>query len=88
MVKTINLPEAIFQDLTSITKELASIANKPISHAMTLSLIIAVYHAHLKDPCARDSFRQLISSLGFMSPETFEKTWDTVPKKTKENTKK
>ena len=55
---------------------------------MTLSLIIAVYHAHLKDPCARDAFRQRISSLGFISPETFEKTWDTVPKKTKENTKK
>jgi len=46
---------------------------------MTMSLIIAVYHAYLKDPCARDAFRQKILTLDFMSPELFEKTWDTLP---------
>ena len=85
MVQTIKLPELIYQDLISITKELTSIARKPISNAMTMSLIIAVYHAHLKDPCARDAFRQKISTLDFMSPELFEKTWDTLPDKINKN---
>lgn len=76
MVKTINLPEIIYKDLASISKELTFISKKPISDAMTISLIIAVYHAHLKDPCARDAFKQRISSLDFMSPEDFERTWD------------
>ena len=78
MVKTINLPEIIYNDLASISKELAFIAKKPISDAMAISLIIAVYHAHLRDPCARDAFRQSISSLDFMSPEDFEKIWDNL----------
>ena len=84
MVQTINLPEIIYNDLTSISKELTFIAKKPISDAMAISLIIAVYHAHLRDPCARDAFRQRISSLDFMSPEDFEKTWDNLPDKLKE----
>lgn len=55
MVQKIKLPEIIYQDLISITKELTSIARKPISNAMTMSSIIAVYHAHLKDPCTSDA---------------------------------
>jgi hypothetical protein len=81
MVKTINLPEIIYNDLASISNELTYIAKKPISDAMAISLIMAVYHAHLRDPCARDAFRQRISSLDFMSPEDFEKTWDNLPDK-------
>jgi hypothetical protein len=87
MVKTIRLPEVIYEDLSSISKKLSSIAKKPISHAMTISLIIAVYRARLRDPCARDAFQQRIASLDFMSPEDFEKTWDNLPNKLKENIK-
>lgn len=85
MMKTISLPEVIYNDLVSISKELTSIAKKPISYSMTISLIMAVYRAHLREPCARDAFRQRIATLDFMSPEAFEKAWDTPnkPKKQK-----
>jgi hypothetical protein len=76
MVKKIDIPNVIFDDLELISKELTLIAKKPISHAMTISLLIGVYRAHLSDPCARDAFRQRISILDFLSPEEFEKVWD------------
>ena len=76
MVKKISLPKAIFEDLESISKELTSIAKKPISQTMTISLLIEVYRAYLSDPCARDVFRQRISVLDFLSPDEFEKEWD------------
>ena len=62
--------------MESISKELTLIAKKPISHAMTIALLIGVYRAHLSDPCARDPFRQRISILDFLSPEEFEEVWD------------
>jgi hypothetical protein len=76
MVKKIDIPNVIFDDLELISKELTLIAKKPISHAMTISLLIGVYRAHLSNPCARDAFRQRISILDFLSPEEFEKVWD------------
>ncbi len=88
MTKTITLPEVIYEDLTSISEELASIARKPFSPAMTISMLIAVYRAHLNDPCARDAFRQKIATENFMSPEEFEKTWDTRSPKNEEKQKK
>jgi hypothetical protein len=81
LAKTINLPEVVYEDLASITEELVSLARKPISHAMTISLLIAVYRAHLSEPCARDAFRQRIATSDFMSPEAFEKAWDSPPSK-------
>jgi hypothetical protein len=83
MAKTLSLPEVIYEDLASVSEELASIAKKPISPAMAISLLIAVYRAHLSDPCARDAFRQRIATLDFMSPEAFEKTWDAPSAKDK-----
>jgi hypothetical protein len=83
MAKTISLPEVIFEDLASVSEELASLARKPISPAMTISLLIAVYRAHLSEPCARDAFRQRIRTLDFMSPEAFDKAWDVPPSKDK-----
>jgi hypothetical protein len=87
MVKMINLPEIIYKDLASISEELSFIAKKSISIPMAISLIIAVYRAHLSNPCARDVFRQKIASLDFMSPEDFEKTWDILSNNSKETTK-
>jgi len=81
MVEKISLPKVIFDDLEAISKELSSIARKTISHAMTISLLMGVYRAHLNNPCARDAFRQRIAVLDFMSPEAFEKTWDAPPEK-------
>jgi hypothetical protein len=76
LVKTISLPEVVSEDLTSVAEELTSIAKKPMSPAMTISLLIAVYRAHLSEPCARDAFRQKIAKSDFMSPDEFEKAWD------------
>jgi phage portal protein BeeE len=87
MVKMISLPETVNVELTSVTEELKRIANKPISPAMTISLLIAVYRAHLSEPCARDAFWQKISHSNFMSPEEFEKAWDTPPTKPKKQNK-
>jgi hypothetical protein len=84
MTKTISLPAVIYEDLTSISEELASIARKPFSPAMTISMLIAVYRAHLNDPCARDAFRQKIATEDFMSPEEFEKAWDAPSPRKKE----
>jgi hypothetical protein len=83
LAKTISLPEVIYEDLTSISEELVSIARKPISSAMTISLLIAVYRAHLSEPCARDAFRQKIATSDFISPEAFERAWDSPPPKVK-----
>jgi hypothetical protein len=88
MAKTIILPAVIYEDLTSISEELASLARKPFSPAMTISMLIAVYRAHLNDPCARDAFRQKIATEDFMSPEEFEKTWDAPSPRKKGKQKK
>jgi hypothetical protein len=76
LVKTVRLPEVVNDDLTKVTEDLARIAKKPISPAMTISLLIAVYRAHLSEPCARDAFLQKIATSDLLSPEEFEKVWD------------
>ena len=83
MTKVVNLPEVIYEDLISISEDLTSLARKPISPAMTISLLIAVYRAYVSDACARDAFRQRIATSDFISPEDFEKEWDISPPKTK-----
>lgn len=80
MVKKVNLPAVIFDELDFISKEISSIAKKPISKAMTISLLMGVYRAYLNNPCAKDAFKQRIAVLDFMSPEIFEKTWDSSNK--------
>ena len=83
MVKIVRLPEAVNDDLMIVSEELTRIAKKPISPAMTISLLIAVYRAHLSDPCARDAFLQKIATSDFMLPEEFEKVWDDPQKQRK-----
>jgi hypothetical protein len=82
MTQAVNLPEVIYEDLASISDDLSSLARKPISIAMTITLLIEVYRAYTKEPCARDAFRQKIATSDFMTPKAFEKKWDTKhPKK-------
>lgn len=88
MPKTVKLPDSVYQDLASVADELEDMARKPISLAMTVYLLTAVYRAHLNDPCARDAFRQKMATSNIMSPEEFEKAWDVQTKKTKQSSKK
>lgn len=76
MAKTVSLPNTVYDDLVSVSKELAAIAGKPISLSMAVHLLTAVYRAHLSEPCARDAFRQRLASSDIMSPEEFEKALD------------
>ncbi len=85
LTKTVVLPETVHNDLASIQEELASLTRKPFSTGMTVSLLIAVYRAHMSEPCARDAFRQRLANAGFMSPEDFEKSWDNPPSKAKKH---
>jgi hypothetical protein len=78
MSKLVNLPEVIYEDLASISDDLTALARKPVSPAMTIALLIEVYRAYVNEPCARDAFRQRIATSNFMSPEDFEKKWDTT----------
>jgi len=79
MPQTVKLPDTVYQDLVSISEELSRVANKPISLGMVVYLLTEVYRAHLRDPCARDAFRQKLASSDIMSPEEFEKAWDLTP---------
>jgi hypothetical protein len=87
MTKPVNLPELIYEDIASISNDLTSLAKKPFSPAMTISLLIEVYRAYTSEPCARDAFRQRIATSNFMSPEDFEKEWDTHTQKQKKQKK-
>lgn len=82
MTHALNLPDLIYEDLASISEDLSSLARKPISPAMTITLLIEVYRAYTSEPCARDAFRQKIATSDFMTPQAFEKRWDTKPPKT------
>ncbi len=88
MVKTINLPDAVYEDLVAISEELSAVAKRPVSLAMAVSILTEVYQAHLSEPCARDAFRQRLSTSKIMSPEDFEKAWDIEPTKFDESQNK
>ncbi len=86
MVKTVNLPLRVYQDLIEVSEELTLMAKKPVSASMTVDLLMEVYRAHLNDPCALDTFSQQMRNLNLMSPEEFDRYWDEptrqqVPKK-------
>jgi hypothetical protein len=65
LTKVVNLPEIIYGDLASISDDLTSLARKPISPAMTISLLISVYRAYVSEPCARDAFCGIRSKIAF-----------------------
>ncbi len=76
MVKAVNLPQRVYEDLERVSQELSFMAKKPISQSMAVDLLIEVYRAHLNNPCTLDAFSQQLRSLDLMSPEEFDKYWD------------
>jgi hypothetical protein len=76
VAKTVSLPNTVYNELVYVSKELAAVAGKPISLSMAVYLLMAVYRAHLSEPCARDAFRQRLASSDIISPEEFEKALD------------
>jgi len=76
LVKTLNLPLRVYEDLTRVSEELSLMAKKPISQSMAIDLLMEIYRAHLSNPCALDTFSQQMRSLDLMSPEEFDKYWD------------
>lgn len=91
MVKTVDLPLRVYEDLVKVSEELSLMAKKPVSLSMAMILLMAVYHAHMNNPCALDAFSQQLASLDIMSPEEFDKYWDEPckpPEKRKVKAKK
>jgi hypothetical protein len=76
-MKAINLPDDVYEDLVDVSKDLTTMAGKSVSVGMTVVLLLEVYRAHLRDPCARDVFRRTLASSNIMSPEEFEGTAET-----------
>ena len=76
MVKTVDLPLRVYEDLVKVSEELSLMAKKPVSLSMAMNLLVEVYHAHMNNPCALDAFSQQLASLDIMSPEEFDKYWD------------
>ena len=76
MVKTVDLPLRVYEDLVKVSEELSLMAKKPVSSSMAVDLLMEVYRAHMNNPCALDAFSQQLRSLDVMSPEEFDKYWD------------
>ena len=76
MVKTVNLPLRVHEDLVKVSEELSLMAKKPVSTSMAVDLLMEIYRAHLNNPCALDAFSQQLRSLNIMAPEEFDKYWD------------
>jgi hypothetical protein len=88
MVKTLDLPLRVYDDLTRVSQELSLMAKKPISLSMAVDLLMEVYRAHLNNPCALDAFSQQLRSLNIMTPEEFDRYWDEPQKKQAKHQKK
>lgn len=86
-MKTLNLPDKIEDDLAKTAEELSLMAKKPISKSMAINLLIEVYHAHLNNRCALDSFSQQLQNLDIMLPEEFDKYWDEPTRPEQEEAK-
>jgi hypothetical protein len=82
MVKIVNLPLRVYEDLTRVSEELSLMAKKPISQSMAVDLLIEIYRAHMNNPCALDAFSQQLRNLNLMSPEEFDKYWDELTQAT------
>ena len=80
MVKTVDLPLRVHEDLVKVSQELSLMAKKPISPSMAVDLLMEIYRAHLNNSCALDAFSQQLRSLNIMSPEEFDKYWDEPTK--------
>ncbi len=45
MVKPLNLPLRVYEDLHQVSEELTLMAKKPVSMSMTIDLLIGIYRA-------------------------------------------
>lgn len=92
MVKAVSLPLRVYEDLVEVSQELSLMAKKQVSPSMAVDLLMEVYRAHMRNPCALDAFSQQLASLNMMSPEEFDRYWDEPSKaqepKRKDKTKK
>jgi len=86
-MQSVSLPLRIHEDLSKVAEELSFMAKKPISQAMAVNLLIEIYHAHLNNRCALDTFSQQLQSLNIMSPEEFNRYWDEPEKPRAKKTK-
>ncbi len=80
MVKSVELPLQIYEDLVRVTEELSLMSKKPFSTAMAVNMLIEVYRAHMSDPCALDAFTVQLRSANFMTPQEYERYWDETEK--------
>jgi len=80
MVKTVDLPLQVYEDLIKVSEELSLMVKKPVSASMTVDMLIEIYRAHMNNPCTLDAFTQQLRSLNIMSPQEFEKYWDEPTK--------
>ncbi len=80
MTKTIELPDIIHSDLLAVSEELSCMAKKPVSVPMAISILNAIYRAHISEPCARDALCQRLANTKIMSPEEFDKYWNEPAK--------
>ena len=76
MVKSVDLPLRVYEDLQKVSEELSLMAKKPISQSMAVDLLMEIYRAHMNNPCALDAFSQQLKSLNIMSPQEFDRYWD------------
>ncbi len=89
MVKSLNLPLRVYEDLVKVSEELSLMAKKPVSPSMSIDLLMEVYRAHMNNPCALDAFSQQLRSLKMMSPQEFDQYWDEQePTKSQDKAKK
>jgi hypothetical protein len=86
-MKMVHLPDDVYEDLFSVSEELTAMAGKPVSVGMAVALLMEVYRAHLRDPCARDVFHHSLASSNLMSPEEFDQICEK-PASEKKKTKK
>jgi hypothetical protein len=80
MTKDLNLPDIIYSDLIAVSQELTAMAKKTVSLPMTISILNAIYRAHIGEPCARDALCQRLANSKIMSPEEFDKCWNEPTK--------
>jgi len=80
MVKPLNLPLRVYEDLHQVSEELTLMAKKPVSMSMTIDLLIGIYRANLSNPCALDAFSQQLRASNMMSPQEYDKYWDEPTK--------
>lgn len=80
-MKTVTLPDGVYQDLTAVQEELQHMSKKPMSPSMTIYLLMSIYKTYISEPCARDAFVQRMATADLLSPEEFDRECENAPAK-------